>query len=101
MKLSDEARIVLANIGSGRVLAIARDGSVAKLIPVPRRTPSKQEFIVELAVAEEAIASNQLHELTEDGEPPREQRIRGGGYRMGWAELELPGDRFRLFCCVQ
>ena len=101
MKLSENARAVLSTIGTGRVLAVALDGSHAKLLPVPRRNHSRQEYDVPMEIANEAIESGQLRQMTEDGEPPIAERKRGEGYRMGWRKLQVPGEGYRIYCCVQ
>lgn len=101
MNLSEDARTVLLNVGSGRVLAVARDGSHAKLVPVPKRNMGNVEYDVAMVAAEEAIASGRLRELTEHGEPPLAERNPLQGYKLGWRELELSGEGYRLFCCVQ
>lgn len=85
-------------IGNGMRLAIARDGSGAKLIP-SRSAPETQEEPISANVAQSLIPL--LHELTEHGEPPADQRKRYEGYRIGWREAGLPGDQYRLFVCIQ
>ena len=99
--LDPETRSALDKIGSGMKLAIAKDGSGAKLIPDPRRGDASPEEPISDAVCESLLASGLLHQLTEHGEPPVEQRKLGEGYRCGWREIGLPGDQYRLWVCVQ
>lgn len=96
-----ETRAAFDKIGKGMKLAIARDGSVAKLIPDHRIDSSLREEPVSEVVCEALLTSGLLHELTEHGEPPVEERRQHEGYRMGWREVGLPGEQYRLFVCMQ
>lgn len=91
----------LHEIGNGMKLAIARDGSGAKLIPDRKWKPEADELPISADAATALLESGLLHELTEHGEPPPDQRKRHEGYRTGWREAGLPGEQYRLFVCIQ
>lgn len=91
----------LDKIGHGMRLAIARDGSGARLIPDRRFSPDADEQLLSAEVAESLLQGGLLHELTEHGEPPASERKPNEGYRAGWRETGLPGEQYRIFVMTQ
>jgi len=95
--LSEEAKKVFDLMGRGMRLLVCRKGSDIKLAPDPRLmrftnwTLPKTQIEVSEGCLLELVARGVITELTKYT----------NGTRGGWLEMELPGEKYKVFVCTQ
>jgi hypothetical protein len=102
--LSDEARLLLEWMRRGYRLRVEKHGQAATL-EKPQSFPDRQTPTppsgIWVSAAAEVKKSKFVFQLTREGNPPASERKPHEGWRYGWEELGLDGEKYEWWVLMQ